>query len=286
MPARAAADDAGYRPRAGKKLIEECDRITSFVSVHAENDDVLRVEAGIDVRHAPEASNEQSRAHRHHHRERHLDNHERIAPARDAATPGSAAGSILECFGRITMTGPERRCDSKDQSRADRYRRDEDGDGRIDAELAHRQKLRRLQRDERARSDPSEREPDAPADRREHETFGDGVSYQSRMAGTQGEAKSGLSLSSRGADEEEVADVRARDEQQHADGRQQNRQSAPRVTNEKIVQWDDPCSHFRIRRGMISPKPCNDGLKLGIRVRDRRVRSEARDRVQPVRSPP
>ena len=85
----ASVDDAGSAPEALRDVRRErahlgrC-RVRSFGQRHGDGQDVLCLEAGIDVRQAQEALHHQSRAGNQHERQRHFGNYQHIQESRAA----------------------------------------------------------------------------------------------------------------------------------------------------------------------------------------------------------
>ena len=182
--------------------------------------DALRTKAEIDVEHLEETSNEQAGADEQHARERDLGNDERATRPLPALSIGRRASRRLE---RVVHAG------LGNLKRRRRYRtrgRRRCASSAVNAialastpTLREQRQADRVHVRDRARADHGEDQSDRRAARREHDALGQHLPNEAAAARAERRANGHLLLSSRGAREQQVRQVRADDEHDDADGR-------------------------------------------------------------------
>jgi hypothetical protein len=112
----------------------------------------------------------------------------------------------------------------------------------------------------------------AAAERGEQQALGQHLANQPCSARAEQGPDNDFLLPARRARQQEIRDVRARDEQDEADGREQNRQRRPERRDEVVLQAKelDPARRFRGRR---------ERVRLGRRLLERHAVPQASDRL-------
>ncbi len=86
----------------------------------------------------------------------------------------------------------------------------------------------------------SHQQTDGAADRGEQDALGQQLPHETRAPGAEGPADGDLTLAGRRAREQQVRDVGAGDEKDASDRGQQRQQCGTDVTDQVVVQWNDP----------------------------------------------
>src|SRR6185437_10150977 len=172
---------------------------------------------------------------------------------------------------------PECRRRAEDQGAAQRDRDDIREHRSVDAEVVHAKHVRRLQPNEKPRPCPAGGKTARAAHHREHQTLGERLTYEPAAPRAESEPQRNLALAACRLYEQQIAHVRAGDQQQKRNRREQHEQRQARVADEIVVQRHHQRAHVLVRFGILRLEPRDDRLQLRVRVRFRRARLEARD---------
>jgi hypothetical protein len=182
---------------------------------------VVGVEAGIEVDGVAQGAQEEARADEQHERERDLRDDERVAQA-EAAQPGRrAAGVVLERRDEIGARGVERGGEAEDEARRERDGEREEQHARVDREIEQRRLFRGEEAGQQVGRPQRDDEPDAAAREREHDRFRDQLPHEPPARRSEREPDRDLTPPGGGPRQQEVRHVRAGDEQHDADDREQ-----------------------------------------------------------------
>ena len=134
------------------------------------------------------------------------------------------------------------------------------------------------------RARPTQQEPARSTRERQNETLGQRLSNEAGCARTKRETYRRFALTRGGLHEQQVADVRARDQKQKGNGSEQHEQRQPRVADEKAMQRHEAGAHHAIRLRVLMLQTFDDSLQLCVGLLDRESRLEPRDDAEPVRA--
>ena len=135
-----------------------------------------------------------------------------------------AARAVLQRRRHVRARVLDDRDRAKQQAGADRDRQREQQHDRIERDLVQPRQLRRLQVDEQLDAAVGERGADGAADQRDDQRLRHQLPGHAPGFGAEREADRQLLLPRLGAHQEQVGDVRARDQQHEADRAEQNPQ--------------------------------------------------------------
>ncbi len=185
-----------------------------------------------------------------------------IRPAPMSSTSASAISAIISTLRRRTWStdgdpvarsvrlrsrlaarraGTRPKHDRRERAGAD----GEEQHGAVDAHGVEARQVRRVQPRQRPRAGPREHEPGQAAAGRQHEALGRELPQEPRAAGAERAAHRHLALARGRAREEQVRDVRARDQQHEADRHEQRHERPPRVLDDVVLERHDADLHAR-----------------------------------------
>ena len=145
--------------------------------------------------------------------ERHLADHERAAHPAPRADGRRPASRFSQCESEIADAQMQRRRETEDHARADGDEQREREHAAVDADGSGARNALRSGSDEDLEPESRQRHSSRRAGDRQHEALGDELPDQSSAPGTECGAKRELLVTTLGADEQQVGEIRARDEE-------------------------------------------------------------------------
>ena len=221
-------------------------------------------EARIDREQPVEAPEDQAGAEQQHHRQCDFSHHQ------DGRGPGHAPGdSPAGRPGETAHPGLHRRHQRRNhreqQRRGQRDRQRVAQHRGVDASLVqprHRD-ARRDERDQRRHAPVRDRQAGRGGDQREQQVLGDQLREQAQSSRAKRDPQRHLVAPVHAANEQQVRDVGARDQQQHAHRPEQQLERPPRVADQRITQGDRRILRGLIRRGRLPFHLCDSVVEVG-----------------------
>ncbi len=255
------APNPGDRREAGLHLVVEAlDRGPPVVpgawQRQPDGQNLRRTEAWIDGLHLLEAARQDCGAHQQHRRERDFREHEQRAHTAAAeAGPSSAA---LERAAKIPPPDLHRRRESDQDAGPKRRQQGEAGGRPPDPDLRHTRQVRWPDREERRNQHSRDQKAGGTAKDAENRRFAQHVPDDARARGTERGPHRQFPLPRCGADEKEVGQVGARDQQDDDDGAEQHPEHGRRPAADLVVQPGHPyrgVGAMRVRVLVTQPPP-------------------------------
>jgi hypothetical protein len=150
------------------------------------------------------------------------------------AAPGLAASAVVQRARE--RHDPQHRHGAEDRGGQDGERERERRDHTIELNLAKPWQRGRPERHEQAHAAPRQRQTDDGPGNREQQALGQEIARDAEAAGAKGPADGDLAAARFRSHQEEVGDVRARDEQHEADRREQDPERAFHPTDDGVFQ--------------------------------------------------
>ncbi len=243
-----------------------------------------RISCRFDLLQAREAPHQKARADEQHAGERHFDDDQRVAHAAAAAIDGDRARRGAHRAGQIDAAGVERRRRAEDERGRDRHGQHEEHHAPVDRdERLARQIVRRHQQLQPARHRVAGGDAERAAGQREQQTLGQELADDPRSARAERGAHHDLALAGGAARHGDIGEVRAADEQQHADRRHQHveRLAQARVDDEvrEAIDGDAP---VLLDVGIVVRDLRRDRLHPRARLLERHPWLHPRDDLEPV----
>ena len=247
----------------------------------AEREQAVGLETDRHARQAREALEQQAGADEQHQRQRDLGDHERVA--RSAPRRRRAAAAALQRVDR-RLAGGERRGDqAEDEAGGQRDREREREHAAVDGDLgsARQAAQRRRRRGRRSRTRAARRATPPVSD--EQQALAAHPARQVPAAGAEREPHRRLVRSRGRANEQQVRDVGARDQQHEADGAHQHEQRRSRAADRPLANRREPQARVGIGVGVgrVGARVgVGDGVHFALRLFDADARRDPRDRGQ------
>ena len=155
------------------------------------------------------------------------------APPRVVSAPRPASFSDPESDALVEWNAGH---EPEQQSRRNRQRQSEGRDGRVDADLGQARYPLRLETDERVHTPYGEQQSERASGGSENRALGQKLAHQSTASCPERAADGHLRFARRRAGEQEIRDVRARDEQHESHGAEQDEHRLPDVPDHGFVK--------------------------------------------------
>jgi hypothetical protein len=171
--------------------------------------------------------------------------------AHPRARPAGPARALLQHRVQIGLRSVARRRNAKQDAGDHGDAHGEQQDRRIDADVRNRQEVWRQCAVDRTHGPDGAEHPEAAAEHRQDDALREQLPQQARLARAHCRANRDLPLARRGASEEQVGDVRARDEQHAADGAEQHEQADAQLRAHEgighgdVFSWRPEDAHVR-----------------------------------------
>ena len=245
------------------------DRIFRARQRDLEGQQTIGLKPEADVLQAQQALGQQPGPDQQNRRERELHGGEAVAQA--WARTARRARHLFQDLVQVGLRRMERRRDAEQQTGRDRQHQREQQHRRVDADFGHRQQVRRHHRVDRVHTPERREQSHGATDRRQHQTFDEQLTQQPSAAGADGGADGDLFLPRGRAREQQVRDIRGRDQQHAADRAQQHDEPGLQLrVHEEVVeihQLDSPLLRLRILLAYVS----RDDVHLGLGLLERRA---------------
>ena len=199
-------------------------RVFPFRQAERERQRRSRVEPGIDRTQLLKAAHHESGRDEQDQCKRHLAGHQQAACLVAAPARGVGAPGITQRAGRRRAAEQRHRTehDPREETQCDR-KRDDDA---VDTNFAETRQRTGTEIDQQPDADPGEPDAKYAAARRHQQTLAEKEPGDRRIAGAERPANRELALPHLGADQEQVGDVRACDQQHHANRGEQRPEGA------------------------------------------------------------
>jgi hypothetical protein len=274
-----AVDQVAIAPRQPRDLTA-ADR-----ERQAGGEDAGRREAGIDRAQAREALKQQPGGGQQHQRQGNLGNDEqRLHPPRPPRR-GLAARARLEHLVDVGPRGAPRRQGAEEHARRQRQANAEGHHPRIDAHLAAARQRRRQQHADQIHRPERQQQADGAAGGGQQQALREQMAEEVRALCAQGSPHRQLALSRCGADEQQIGDVHAHDQQQQADGAEQDQQRRPYASHQMARQWNHGGVLALVRPRILLLQAARRGADLRLGRLGRHVLAQPADHPVVVRRP-
>ena len=243
-----------------------------------------RRKSRVSVVQRDEAADQQTRADEQHQRDRKLAHGERRAQPPSPDTLGPASAAFFQMHAGIAARRVQRREDA-DENAADQRC----GGGvrehlRVDGDVGQARQRSRRKRSQQVHAPGGEHQSRGAAKQRDDQALGEQLAQQPRTAGAERGANRQLAVARRRARQQQVRDIRARDEQDERDGAEQDEERPAHFANQFHVQRHEPDPDPAVRWILLlQPRRDHVHLRLGGRLPDARLQTS--DHGQPERSP-
>ena len=190
-----------------------------------------RIESGADALKLREAADHQAGANRQDQRERDLGDdqqplHAAVAAARDAAP------AVLQGLDQRRARGAQRRHQAEHHAADRRHGEREEEHRHVHAHFVETRNALRRHRQQRLGAPRRQQQADEPRHDREHDALGDELRDDAAAAGAERAADGDLALARRRPREQEVRDIRGRNQQQESDRAEQHVQDLADVADD------------------------------------------------------
>ena len=229
----------------------------------AECHGLLGAEPGVDARELGEAAQQQPGAdeQEHGHGDLRHDEH-RAQPLARAAQ--HSARFFPQRAGEVRPRALQRGDAAEQQTGEQRDAERDQEHGEVHSRLLEARDVARLRSHERTGSEPRQAQPACAADQCEHGSFREQLPDQARTPRTKRAAHRQLTLAGAGAREQQVGDVRARDQQHEPDGAEQHEQRCAHSPRDPIAQRSGAEREPIVRRCEAGTQVPADRLQVGI----------------------
>ena len=219
-------------------------RIITRRQSDAEGERRAGVEAVIDRAQLLEAAHHQAGRCEEHQGERDLPAHHQLTGAMRRAARRLAASAVVQRARE--RHDPQHRHGAEDRGGQDGERERERRDHTIELNLAKPWQTGRPERHEQAHAAPRERQTDDGPGNREQQALGQEIARDAETAGAERPADGDLAAARFRSHQEEIGDVRARDEQHETDRREQNPERAFHPTDNGVFQRPRGRTHLQV----------------------------------------
>ena len=226
-PSEASVLYPGQIADAPLQFVEEIDLrllvgITQCGEGNFRGQNVIGIEAGIDVFQPNETLEEQTGAGQEDEGEGHFRDDEDVAQPVVTPAGGGAASAFLERFGQVRFAAGKAGNKPEEKTGADRDGEGDEEDGAVDVHLAEARDGLGADRFHEVDRPDREENADARADNREHNAFRQGLAQQSPATGTDRDANRHLAFAGGGAGEHHGREIGAGDEEDERDRAEQD----------------------------------------------------------------
>ncbi len=225
---------------------------------------------------------EQSRSHQEDHRERDLRDDEGI-PELPRRAPGLAA-CPRERRGESEARSPPGRRQPECESGQDREGEREEDHPPVDGDALEARQSVRHRGEQEAGAPRGERQTGGASGQSQHDAFREGLPHEPPARSAKGCAHGELPAAGPRAGEQQVGEVGARDQEDHADGAGQDPQGTLGVADDVVEKRHEVGGEALVLVGVRGGEPLHRRGELGPRRRRRRAGRQAQDRAEEVGS--
>ena len=260
-------------------------RVLRERQVQAQGEDLRRVGADVHLVEQQEAAHHERGAGEEHERQRHFGDDQCAGPA--ARSPATGTGPAAGLFHHLVHIGArdlERRREAEEHAGRDADARKERDHHGIDGERHPvRFAKRRVaeHRIDRPDTGDAQHEPHEAADDREHDALDQQLPDDSPSGCTERDSHGNLSRPLRRPRQQQVRDIRARNQQDEADRPQERVDDQLDLwPRDAIVVADDRCTKILVRVRVVGCQSRDDGVDLAARFRQRHAGRQTTDHLQ------
>jgi hypothetical protein len=285
---RARVRDARQAPQPGHQARIEIDNLRRVLVSGGRQRNPHRQHAGriqseIELLQRPQGSQHQAGTDEQHHGERHFDDDECVAEAAAAAARRRVRAAFLH---RIGDAGPEqanRWCQAERDSRGNRDQRGKNQNAGVHRRRGDARNARRVPRRQRPHTERGQQQAGNGADAGKHEAFGHQLTDDSSCPGAERTAHGHLALTRLGTREQQIGDVRARDQQQKADGAEKQPDRPADGADDFLTQRQHHGVELHLARVQSAVRPrLRERVEIIPRLIDRYAGLEPRRRIVAV----
>ena len=167
-------------------------------------------------------------------------------------------------LGKVCFRRLKNRSESKENAGEKRRAERERQDAPVDTELAHPRNAFGNVRRQHARAPDREQQSDNTAGEREHDALREQLAQYAHASRAEGSANRHLSLASRRSCQQEIGDIRTRDQQNETNRAEECQQRRPNVTDNAFSQGLDLHTSAGVRVGILLFETCGDRVDLRV----------------------
>ena len=263
--------DAGHRGELVRQPPRErrhrhCRRVLPRRHHDGEGQLAVGVEAGIDGGQAHEAVQGEAGADEQDDGQGDFRDDERDAEPLPRASRAGAAAAGAQRIGRIGRRALHRRREAEDQRRHEREQERRQEDAAVERRVGEPRNVGRPERDQRRRAPAGERERARRADRIEHRRLRQELPHEPPAPRAERLADRDLAVARGRARQQQVGDVRARDEHDEADGAEEDVERRLHVAHRVVLQRRHAGAHVLVGVGILRRERAGDAADLGVRL--------------------
>ena len=237
-----------------------------------------RLEPEIDRHQAQKASAEKACRHQQHERRGQLRHDERTAGKRG---PSARTACTVAQGGGLIRTSPlDGRYQAADQRRHARDAESEQERHPVDRHLRRQQVALRYEGEQGGEGPLRHQQSEHTAQRRHESALDQQLTHDARAAGTDSGAHCHLAPAAGSARQQQVGDIRARDQQHAADGSEQHKQHEPDAGRLPLLQPDDRDAGLCVRVGVAQFERAREHVHACLRLLARDTVSQSRHHAQ------
>ena len=154
--------------------------------------------------------------------------------------------------------------------------------GRVDANTVETRNVQRTRRDDRGNAPLRQEDAGAAGDRCEEHALDEQLTDNPAASGAERGANRHLAATGNAAGQQQIGNVRARDQQDAGNRREQDGQRGAMLADDSLLQRRDANQSRGVALRVVAREPFADRAELGRRLLERRIRLKPRDRVHQV----
>jgi hypothetical protein len=202
-----------------------------------------------------------------------------------AAPPAGSRplAALPQSLGELHARHLQRRREPEQHARRQRNAQGEGERREVHADLLEAWQIGRRRGHQCRHAPARENEPDAPSDHAQQRTLSEKLSDQSRAPAADGRPHHHLAGSRRRPREEQVGDVRARNQEYKRDRPEQHVERRPRVPYDHVLKRQDDDGLVDVADRVLALETCGDRRHLGLRLFEPHVGAQPPDHPIVVR---
>src|SRR6267142_419651 len=207
---------------------------------HPHGQNVRRVEAGLDGTQRNLRANEQCRSHEQNHSERNLGDDQQRANLVMSKAGARASAALFETRIQVGARTLKRGNQAKQDSCPERDKHGKTDDPPVQAHhhavFSNPGKTRGVDRQQRSNAQNTEDQSQGTSGQRQQNALRQQLAHDPSPACAHGRSDGNLAFSAGSADQQKVRDIRARDQQNEADGAEQDHKRLPHITYKGLLE--------------------------------------------------
>jgi len=246
-----------------------------------ERQHAVRVEAGLDARQRDDAAQHQAGANQQDERQRHLGDDHRAAQPASASQPAARTTNRAQRFGDVGARRAQRRHQTAQHGGAGAGDDREREHPRIHRNRPEPRQFGRSRRDQDLDPGPCQQQAERRAERRHQQALGEHLPDQPAARRADRRPDRELAAARRGAHDQEIGDVRARNQQHERDGAHHRQDRRPHVADDVVEHRDRVEVETRgLLDRIVRAQIRRDAVHLQLRLLGRHARLQTADHAK------